>query len=253
MRPTVWAFFRDTEKAATGDLRNFVRSECKKEGFDFQERPTRTVNLFGGRSCGVIAPDVATQLYRQLHRPRVAVLSLDREPWVCLYPHADTAIKLERLARLPKFVRYKALYRRVRTQDQAAGALSGFRHWLTNTPCDGDADPRVLPFHLFESKLSGDLNSEDGRRSFSDAHGAPRSREDGEGLKWGYRVMHGYADLQVAGCQLTRGFHWDVRPAGGAKLIYTPEAAWKVHVYLNIYPDGGLRGQSPYAKKVTTP
>jgi hypothetical protein len=65
--------------------------------------------------------------------------------------------------------------------------------------------------------------------------------------------MHGYPDLQVAGCQLTRGFHWDVRPGGDSKLIYTSEAVWKVHVYLNVYPDGGLRGQIPYAKKVAMP
>ena len=64
MRPTVWAFFRDTQKAATADLRNFVQVECKKDGFDF-------------------------------------VLSFDREPWVCLYPDADTSIRMERVARLP--------------------------------------------------------------------------------------------------------------------------------------------------------
>jgi hypothetical protein len=108
-----------------------------------------------------------------------------------------------------------------------------------------------LPFHIF----SGDhyqLSTAAGRDEFERRHGNASSRRDNRGLNWEIpgRAMHGRDALCVAGCWLRPGFHWDVSTPGRLLDVRTPLEVWRIERYVNVYPDGYVRGARPHARRI---
>lgn len=249
----IWLVFRRTDRTATSEVRQQFRRLCIDRGLDFQERPTEPATLFEGRRCGLLSADAAFELYKRLHRPRVAVVSLDPDPWVSLHPDARLAIRLERLQRLSEFLQYKCLYEGMSTQGDPAAVVHRAAEWTKRSDCDGDHDPRVLPFFLFKSSTELDLTIDSDRENFSALHGSPARRTCSRNLTWevNANAFHGTETLQVAGTSLRRGFHWDVQVGRSAGVnITTLDAVWNVSRYVNVFPDGVVRGRPPFARRL---
>jgi hypothetical protein len=64
---------------------------------------------------------------------------------------------------------------------------------------------------------------------------------------------HGHAANKgtVAGYKLPDGFHWDV--SANEVRVETPFAVAMIHEYANIYPNGELRIEPPFAKWLSMP
>jgi hypothetical protein len=55
----------------------------------------------------------------------------------------------------------------------------------------------------------------------------------------------------VAGCLLSKGFHWDVEAPRGGAMLCSSDSVWKVQGqgYVNVYPDGVIRGGKRSARQ----
>lgn len=195
------------------------------------------------RRVELLDPLDASELYDQLHRLRVLVCAFAS----CLIrtnPARNPAAKREAIG-LESFVFQKAVYQLVRADADVAAAFSTFEAWRRQTHCNGEDDPRVLPFHVFESASDRrSLGTEAGDAAFEHRHGRPSHRRDDRRNEWSRAqrtAYHGRDVLGVAGFALEPGMHWDVT---GKTKIQTSHQIWKLegrHPYLNIYPNARVR------------
>ena len=210
-------------------------------------RPPFLGRLPRGRSLAKILNEDVTNLYKRLHRARVGVWQIGdaRAPTTPKPRHA-----LKDYVSLADFVRHKAFHARLPRNGFAEswrGPLRDFRQWLSAIGCENEADPRCLPFHVFDTRIDIDrLASACGRSRFAVAHGSQSSRIDDRGLTWS-RVRgqgHGREILNVAGRELARGFHWDVSHSASNASLGNSSETWRVNKdgYVNVYPDGHIRG-----------
>ncbi len=181
-----------------------------------------------------------------MHKKSIGVLDfLPGEATVCTHPFPDRAVGRRFFWAADAYVRHKAFYVPVQPRELAdlTTALEEFESWCSTVHCEDTRDPRCLPFHLFRADDgSGSLKTSDGRDRFNARYGTTTRTDDG-GLGWKLNPheYHGHGDpLHVAGCELPKGFHWDVSNADGFTL-WTPEKEWRVKRYANVYPDGGIR------------
>lgn len=194
----------------------------------------------------------ATELYIRLHFRNIGIVQVD-ETHVPVTPNPRNSLRY--FLPLQQFFRYKALHRRINigvSADQEAERVAvDLEDWIAQSnKCEGENDPRCLPFHVFSANPKHyDLDAPSGRRRFNQDHGPQGSRRDIKGLQWdrtNARDMHGRQALRVAGRQLIRGFHWDVsigsRATGPTEVSNTAEI-WRVEEegYVNIYPDAEFR------------
>lgn len=141
--------------------------------------------------------------------------------------------------------------------DEAAAwdAVNQFERWKQECHCLDENDSRCLPFPVFRAgEEARALDTDDGRRAFDRRYRAKGGgRADLHGLHWikNPKAYHGYDQLQVAGRDLPRGFHWDAQnESGGPLRLTSPTEVWKVMNYVNIFPDGVIRGDRRHARKV---
>ena len=247
----VWLFYPENTPSVVNQAKQIIRAECEKRQWAFQDRPTHLIKP-DGRPIGQVKPQDATNLYQRIHRARVGVWQIEYAN-VPIRPKPKNTIA--DYITLSRFVLHKAYHKTlpaISLEDTWWPSLEEFLVWVEGTYCEGETDPRCLPFHVFETKLDlAVLESRDGRRGFARMHGAQSSRSDENGFKWTRGVLHGQGTLQVAGWELTTGFHWDV--AGKAKqLVTTTSQVWQIkpNGYVNVSPDAHIRGNRKGAKQV---
>ena len=243
--PEVWLFY---PKGSGHPIRDAIRSKCKDQGWRFFERSTSQIRLPTGRPIGKVTPEDSTNLYRSIHTRRIGV-------WQVGDAVAPTRPNPENNSRhyvpLSRFVRYKAFHCRIdpnRFSEQWTQSATAFRSWVHEMGCEGGADPRCLPFHVFGTALDKyDLGTASGRQRFEQYHGPRHYRCDDNGLRWKrppVQQMHGQPILQVAGHYLVQGFHWDVSSQSKSQTVSNTSEIWKLkrNGYLNISPNAHIRG-----------
>jgi len=249
----VWVFSpKSPRDGRVDEARTTIRELCRQFEWPIQERrlPPSTPEMAG---------EHIREVYRRIHRARVAVLSVQevgaRGPLFLTRPRTpgwrparDDWYSLRQLCR------HKAYFLRLRCDRNHAQWASAFTAWLGRTACNGLADPRCLPLHVFsaERSWSRKLSEPLGRAAFDDTFGTAARRRDRRDLAWEHGPFHGRDPLNVAGFALPAGFHWDVKTERDVEL-WTPTEGWRVRRYLNVAPDASLRGQEPHAKRLKIP
>lgn len=242
----VWLVFPGLQRALVAPALKRLRTACSERGWRFEETPTRPLEVRAG-TWNLVSQEQAQTLYRRAHRTRTAVVSIGSSAQVCLASESDLRRGLGSAASvvltLSNYVRYKALFVSLRTADDPLRWVGAFDRWCDGVHCEGEYDPRCLPFHIFRTETK-DLDTAGQRSLFDDRHGHATRRCDDERRQWRLNphAFHGIESLSVAGRQLPTAYHWDVAPeAGRTTRIRTPTEEWSVETYINVYPDGGLR------------
>ena len=247
----VWVFYPEKYSSLITKTKQYIRAECEKRQWPLKIRPTHLIRP-SGRPIGLIASQDATNLYKRIHRARVGVWQIE---------HADVPTQPQPKSSprdfvpLSSFVRHKAFHKRLAGKsfgESWYASLESFAEWTECTYCEGEGDPRCLPFHAFATSLNLEsLKNKDGRETFARAHGSQSSRLDDRNIKWTRGALHGKDTLNVAGCELVKGFHWDL--TGKRKTrIKLPSEIWEVFPggYLNMYPDAHIRANKQGAKRI---
>ena len=242
--PEVWVF---SPKGKGHSIRDAISLHCRDMRWRYVYRPTSRITLPTGRPIRRVTPEDATNLYRRIHTMRVGVWQVD-DAKAPLRPYPTDNPR--HYVPLHRFVQHKAFHYRIHTngfREQWAESIVAFQSWIETVGCEGEADPRCLPFHVFGSDLQEyDLDTPDGRQRFELDHRRRNSRRDNRRLLWNRppaRQMHGQPILQVAGRDLIRGFHWDVSSSREI-IVATTSEAWKVRQngYINVSPNAHIRG-----------
>ncbi len=243
--PEVWLFY---PKDCSLGFKNELSTTCLEQGWKLVQRHTTITRLATGRPLRKVCPEDATNLYRRIHRARVGVWQIgDAEV------PASPVAKNNPRSYLPlhRFVLNKAFHRKIRTSSfpqKWNDSVADFLSWLQCIGCEGTRDPRCLPFHVFMSRIDPrELEADAGRSQFARAHRLEGGTlRDSRNLDWAFGSPHGHHSLQVAGCDLPTGFHWDVSctSKGRTWSISNTSEIWRVrrHGYLNVSPDAHIRG-----------
>lgn len=195
----------------------------------------------------MIEPQHAGAIYRALHRQSVLVLAFSTV-WVRRDPRRDPPTKRAAL-KLETFVHHKSVYQTIRARRDVDQAFNDYSVWSGVEHCSGEADPRILPLHIFETK--GDwsqLGTLAADRDFKRRYGpAPRRVDEGDRrwIKAERRAYHGGDDVVVAGHKLSTGMHWDVSGQRGPLLICSIDEVWSLKAigrHINVHPDAHVRG-----------
>lgn len=203
-----------------------------------------------GRKQDVLQRGDAVQLYEDMHRRPVAVV-YEGQPRVRTDPRSP--FRDDRAVPLLEFCRYKSFA--VSLQSNVATQWDkDFESWLAQIDCEGESDPRVLPFHIFAAKerydiLAGksryDLDEVAQRQRFRRVHLHRRGLVDSRKRRWESaraETRHGREPQTVRGLTLGDGFHWDVTMSQ-SPVLTTSSVTWEVRRggYINVYPDGHTR------------
>jgi hypothetical protein len=199
------------------------------------------------RSLHMLGPTDAFQLYQALHRSPALVLAFTAV-FVRRDPSKMPAVR-RHLLTLERFVRYKATYFLVRAAPSVEEAFMAFSSWREVVRCGGEDDPRIIPFHSFNTDRDWlDLGTDVGDQEFCYRHGASNQRTDADNKTWdrpNRAAYHAMALQIVAGHRLPDGMHWDVGAGGSHKArLLAPHQVWKMsssRAYLNVYPDAYVR------------
>ena len=228
-------------------MRDAVESRCGEMEWRYVYRPTSRITLPTGRPIRIVTPEDATNLYRRMHTIRIGVWQVEGADAPV---RPDPANNLRHYVPLHRFVQHKAFHYRIHTNnfaEQWAESAAAFQSWIETIGCDGEADPRCLPLHVFKVDLERyDLGTVAGRERFELDHRWRNCRRDGRKLLWNRPPAgqtHGQLVLQVAGRSLARGFHWDVTSQQGI-IVRTTAEAWKIerNGYINVSPNAHIRG-----------
>ena len=219
-----------------------IKDECADQGWE----PPRYVQPLrmtagSGRKLWVVPRVTATDIYIDAHRRRVAILAtvkarVRRTP--------SGLLRDDRVIPVAQFFNYKtAFYENVTTEKRLASWVQHFLAWMSSVGCDGNNDPRCIPFQTFNTTGTYDLNHAVGRSRFELDHHHQDHRRDGRHKIWKLarpNVMHGREPTHVAGFELPPGYHWDVEPTK-SPVVVTSDTEWSVNRYINVYPDGIVR------------
>ena len=236
---------RNPQHRLFAQARKLISSECKVRGWNFNVVLSRILHP-DGRYTEAIPPDGATNLYKRAHNARIGVWQFGNA-YVPVRPMLSKNPK--HYQELGRFLHHKAFHFKVGKgafADVWESSLGSFQEWLDRVDCEGQSDPRCLPFHIFKTVVPiGILATEKERKAFSNTHGAPSNRHDGYDLRWRSPrgALHGGGQLHISGYELEKGFHWDVDSGKGRRTVITTEGEWTIQrgEYLNIYPDGYVR------------
>jgi hypothetical protein len=167
---------------------------------------------------------------------------LGTDPRVPLHPRDDDALRYVRHIQLKRYIEYKCFYCKV-TADPANDGWTGmFSAWCNGTWCEGDHDPRCLPFHVFAGK-GAKLEQTEARNRFNIKYGNGPERADDAGSNWKLNPADYHStevSLNVAGQTLSKGLHWDVTTKG-RRDYNTPKYSWRIDGHFNVYPDAFFR------------
>ena len=256
--PEVWLFY---PKGSGHYVRDAVRSKCRDRDWSCVDRTTSKMRIPQGRPIQRANTEDATSLYRSIHARRIGVWQVG-EANVPVIPRPKKSPN--HYVTLRQFVKYKAFHCRIdpnKLDESLEESAIRFKSWIDTTRCDGEGDPRCLPFHVFEADLGiHDLDTPDGRRGFARRHGQQGSRIDDNGIRWERpvaRQMHGQPILQVAGRALIQGFHWDVtssRRKSRSWTLTTTSEEWEIkrNGHVNVYPNSQIRGSKASRRVYST-
>ena len=249
MNVDVNLFFRREDRDSTGDLRKHLATVCNDRGWGFHPRSVITSRRPDGRPILLVARDVAAGLYPRVHRSRVAILVFGTDPRVPLHPRETEALRLGKHVPLRRFVEYKSCWIRIPNDPTNDSWVGEFASWSERIECEGERDPRCLPFHVFSGNGIG-LHGADRRQAFDERYGSGADRVDEADSHWilNPHEYHGMESLQVAGRELRRGCHWDVTADNWR--ISTPVGLWTVAGHVNIYPDAHVRPRGSSVKRI---
>ena len=241
----IWLFHPYGNAHLYKRVSNELRAVCESENWEFQTRRIYGERAPRGRPIAKIRNEDATNLYKRLHRARVGVWQIGdaRAPTTPKPRHAR-----KDYVSLADFVCHKAFHVGLSRNGFAESwrePLCDFQQWLSAIGCENESDPRCLPFHIFDTRFDIDrLASASGRSSFTKTHGPQSSRIDDRGLTWHRGKRHGREILHVAMRELAQGFHWDVSNDRSNARLGNSSETWRVNKrgYVNIYPDGHIRG-----------
>ncbi len=215
----VYLLFHEADTASSRALRDRIGEICEERGWSFSSRGVPTFKSPKGRPVPLIPVDFAAGIYVKIHRTRAAILVLGTDPRVPLHPTQQDALRFARHVQLRRYVEYKCFYCKVSLDpnDSWAGMFSG---WCEGVHCEGEHDPRCLPFHVFDGEGVG-LNAAGARAKFNDRYGGGTSRTDDRGAEWRLwpAQYHGSESALVAGYLLPKAFHWDVNTGAPRELI----------------------------------
>lgn len=251
MSALVWIFRPDRDGGRSKPPIRAVQDACRERGWPVEVRRTT-----GRDGRALIRPEDARKLYRDMHRARVAVLSIQGPgaPGPQLMtrpPQRSRPLRWKEAYSLRLLCRHKAFFRRVRWDRSSRSWVPLFAQWLDGEQCDGPSDCRCLPLHVFscERGWSRRLLETNGRRGFDAKYGPGSRRVDRQKRAWEHATEHhGHETLQVSGFELPRGFHWDVQAE--EVELWTPNEGWRIRRYVNVFPDAGVIGREPYAKRL---
>ncbi len=250
MQAEVWLFFHKADRAFTRTHRDRVQDICRERGWTFQPRPIDTLKSPWGRPVPVIAQDVALGIYPRAHRHRVGTLILGRDPRVQLHPNTAEALKMKKLVPLRRYLAYKSFWSRLPFSDATNDSWVGsFEGWCGTADCEGEHDPRCLPFHVFDGD-GRNLQVPTRRVEFDRQYGTGALRVDDRSASWKMEpaIFHGVDELHISGRKLRPGCHWDI--TADRYRISTPAGVWLIDGHVNIYPDAHVRGNRPSVKKL---
>ncbi len=267
--PAVRIWFIATEKDSPDQdlLRAATEDGSKQRGWQFSMRRSRRQRVLGGqekdRPYRLLDPRDARDVYQDAHVRDCLIIST-HACHVKANASKDPATHRE-LLRLHEFVAYKAGFALVRGVEDVKQALGRFgTGWPPADGCAGHHDPRALPLHVFDPEyvwLRLDLAEE---RVAFDRYYQLRAgtRSDGSERQWQQpNAHHGSAGQQrsamrVAGVSLAQGYHWDVQRGRGKARVLTESEVWlldRQSAYLNVYPNGYIRGERKYGARRVWP
>jgi hypothetical protein len=230
----------ETQSASIKTLRSKLR---ELNDVSISDVKVQDVRGFGGLIIPLIPTKDIAGLYRRSHRARTAVIAfgpvrvlLD----ISEQPSAKGCISLER------FIRYKCSYSLITQPSEVDNALGGALSWVNSIHCEGPRDPRCLPMAIFAPREDYLLNTSRERREFTRSHKSSRSNNaisDDFARMWQFGPDHTFELLQVGGCTLPIGFHWDVQAARDS-IIANGWERWRLpgKGHTNIHPDALIRG-----------
>lgn len=247
MQPEVWWVVPKKRGVQDPPLVSLTRDQCAERGWPHRLIRPCVLRNSAGKPFVLLEAEDANNLYQRLHRARICVLTTV-DVFVQLNP-TRKRLDPKWLAKLSRLVRYKAFYRRLPALQSAGNPLVEFENWATTQSCDDERDPRVLPLHIFcPSQDCNKLDGAAGRAEFADRYGAPRRRISEQQLVWTPdRSAHGGREPQnVAGLELTPGFHWDLTGERQVAHLLTLVDVWEVRRrrHVNVYPNGHVRAPS---------
>lgn len=240
---SLWIVLPATPTASRTRSLAALRAAANEHGIPVSEVKVKEVKGVEGRVFPLIPAKDIAGLYRRAHRARTAVVALSGAKVlldISEKPSNRGCITLER------FVAHKCAYFLVTRPEEVDGVFVQLLSWMDDVFCDGFRDPRCLPMAIFEKKSEYSLDTHDQRRRFVVGHRAHRrtnALSDAVGRIWEVGPNHTRDLLQVAGCTLPIGAHWDVQ-AARKSVIVTGWERWELpgKGYANIHPDALVRG-----------
>jgi hypothetical protein len=239
----VWLFF-DPADGRRDSHQQRVQRVCEDKGWSYQPRAVRARRARQGRPIRLLESDLAAGLYPRLHRAKVAVLTVGAAPRVPLHPQVDEAMRRSLHVPLKEYVEYKAFWCPLPDDPDNRSWVGAFSHWIDFIDCEGEHDPRCLPFHIFRGD-GRELHLPQRREEFEARYGAGSLRTDERSAEWrmspkDFHALQESDRLAVAGYTLRAGCHWDL--SATEYRISTPKGVWQVDGHANVYPDAHVRG-----------
>jgi len=229
------------------ELIRLAKTKAEEMGLEIRARKAQRISIAGGsRPAEVLSSGDAGALYRDLHLNPTLVLSF-RAVFIRRDPSRDPPTTRDAIS-LEQFVAYKSVFCLAQERQGLLRALVRLSAWSSEVACEGDGDPRILPFHIFATVTHPDrLADREGVKSFNAAYGPAGERIDAKERSWSRAsrtAYHGHGDCLVAGELLPEGMHWDVSGFGRGAILANAERVWKIRDsrgYVNIYPNGSVR------------
>jgi len=241
---SLWLILPARPSRAQTDSIGILR-QLRQEESDLSVNEVRVSLVKGrdGKPFSLLQPNDVAGLYRGLHRSRAAVIALCGAKIlldISELPSNRGCMTVER------FTRYKCYYALITRPEEVSRTFPEALRWMNNVSCEGPRDPRCYPAAVFETDREYQLDSPEERQTFVDSHKKSKKSSDltdAKGRTWQVGPMHTRDLLQVAGCTLPIGFHWDVQASGGS-VIATGWERWYLpgHGHTNVHPDAFIRG-----------
>jgi hypothetical protein len=241
----VWLILPDTTSKSQRESIRRVREQLKNhDGIQVSEARVKNTKGSSGTEFRLLPPNEVAGIYRGAHRERTAIIAFCGAKVLLDISEAPTN---HGCLTLEKFIRYKCSYALVSRPEEVERALLNLVAWMDRSSCDGPRDPRCLPTAIFTTRAEFFLETHEDRLRFTAHHrvaGRSNTLADDLNRAWQVGPNHTRELLQVAGCTLPIGFHWDVQADSKSSIIATGWETWKLpgRGYTNIHPDAYIRG-----------
>ncbi len=235
---SLWLILPANPTEAQNESFRRLRARLREQpSIPVSEVRVQEIRGFGGLVYPLIPAKDVAGLYRRAHRARTAVVAFCGAQVLLDISELPTSKGCVALAR---FIQHKCSYALVTRPEEVDGVLAGVLDWMSGIHCEGKRDPRCLPTAIFATRKEFPLETAQERQEFVNLHRASKRSSaltDARGRTWQIGPEHTLDLIQVGGCTLPIGFHWDVQ-AEGNTIIATGWETWQVpgRGYTNIHP-----------------